>query len=127
LSKQPPYSDSAHIRNVRINDFAVSLGYARLADAAHQQLGGPLGFLDYLDFMTDEAAAEFKSSLNRTEEALPDFIGLHVEEAIELAQRLDLELRVIRIGANEWHTADQRANRVTIEVEDGVVTRARVE
>ncbi len=65
--------------------------------------------------------------LSRTEDALPEFIGLRVEEAAELAQRLDLDFRVIRIHENEWHTSDKRTTRVTVEVEDGVVTAARAE
>jgi hypothetical protein len=77
--------------------------------------------------MTDDTAAEFRRTLARTEEALPDFIGLRVEKAIELAQRLDLDLRVIRIHENGWYGSDQRHNRVTVEVEDGVVTGARAE
>ena len=77
--------------------------------------------------MTDETAEESRRWLAKTEEALPDFIGLRVEAAIELAQRLDLELRVIRIHEIEWHTSDLRVNRITAEVEDGVVTSARAE
>lgn len=59
--------------------------------------------------------------------AIPEFIGLRIEEAAELAQRLQLNLRVIRIHENEWHTSDMRSNRVTVEVEDGVVTSTRAE
>jgi hypothetical protein len=75
--------------------------------------------------MTDATTAEFRRMLARTEGALPDFIGLRVEKAIELAQRLDLDLRVIRIQEIEWHTSEQRNNRITVEVVDGVVTSAR--
>lgn len=75
--------------------------------------------------MTKEAAEEYRRLLARTEEALPGFIGLRVEEAAALAQRLDLELRVIRIHENEWHTSDKRTTRVTVEVENDVVTSAR--
>jgi hypothetical protein len=77
--------------------------------------------------MTDDTAEESRRLLARTEKVLPDFIGLRVEEAIELAQRLDLDLRVIRIHEIEWHTSDLRNNRVTVEVVDGVVTSARAE
>jgi hypothetical protein len=76
--------------------------------------------------MTDDIAEESRRLLARTEKALPDFIGLRVEKAIELAQRLDIDLRVIRINESEWHTSDLRVNRITVEVEDGVVTEARV-
>jgi hypothetical protein len=75
--------------------------------------------------MTDDTAEEFRRLLARTQEALPGFIGLRIEEAIELAQRLNLDLRVIRIHENEWHTSDKRTNRVTVEAENGVVTSAR--
>jgi hypothetical protein len=75
--------------------------------------------------MPDDAAEGFRRLLARTEEALPEFIGLRSEEAIELAQRLDLDLRVMRIHENEWHTSDRRTNRVTVEVENGVVTSAK--
>jgi hypothetical protein len=75
--------------------------------------------------MTDDAAEGLRRLRARTEKALPEFIGLRVEEATELAQRLHLGLRVIRIQENEWYASDQRPNRVTVEVEDGVVTGAR--
>ena len=75
--------------------------------------------------MTGDPAEEFWRLRAKAERAIPDFIGLRVEEATELAQRLDLDLRVIRIHENEWHTSDDRSNRVTVEVEDGVVTSAR--
>jgi hypothetical protein len=75
--------------------------------------------------MTDDAAEEFRRLRAKAERALPEFIGLRVEEATELAQRLDLDFRVIRIHENEWYASDQRPNRVTVEVEDGVVTSAR--
>jgi hypothetical protein len=77
--------------------------------------------------MPDDTAKEIRRLRARTEAALPEFIGLRVEEAAELAQRLDLDLRVIRIHENGWYTSDQRNNRVTVEVEDGVVTGARAE
>jgi hypothetical protein len=77
--------------------------------------------------MPDDTAKEFRRLLARTEAALPEFIGLRIEEAAKLAQRLHLDFRVIRIHENEWHTSDKRTNRVTVEVEDGVVTGARAE
>lgn len=77
--------------------------------------------------MTDDAAEEFRRLRAKAERALPEFIGLRVEDATELAQRLDLDFRVIRIHENEWHTSDDRSNRVTVEVENGVVTSARAE
>jgi hypothetical protein len=77
--------------------------------------------------MPDDTAEEFWRLLARTEGALPEFIGLRREEAVELAQRLDLDLRVMRIHENEWHTSDRRTNRVTVEVENGVVTSAKAE
>ena len=78
--------------------------------------------------MTGEnEAEEFRKLRARAQEALPEFVGLRVEEAIELAQRLDLDLRVIRLHANEWHTSDLRRNRITVESENGVVTSAKIE
>jgi hypothetical protein len=77
--------------------------------------------------MTDDIVEESRRLLARTEKVLPDFIGQRVEKAIELAQRLDLALRVIRIQEIEWHTSDLQNNRVTVEVVDGVVTSARAE
>jgi len=77
--------------------------------------------------MPDNIAKEIRRLRARTEAALPEFIGLRVEEAAELAQRLHLDFRVIRIHENEWYTSDDRSNRVTVEVEDGVVTSARAE
>jgi hypothetical protein len=77
--------------------------------------------------MPDDTAKELRRLRARTEAALPEFIGLHIEEAAELAHRLHLDLRVIRIHENEWYGSDQRPNRVTVEVEDGVVTGARAE
>jgi hypothetical protein len=79
----------------------------------------------YRIVMTDDTAEEFRRLLVRTEEALPEFIGLGIEEATELAQRLNIDLRVIRMHENEWHTSDMRTNRITVEVEHGVVTSAR--
>ena len=77
--------------------------------------------------MTGNAAEEFRRLRAKTEKALPEFIGLRVEKAVELAQRLDLDLRVMRIHENEWHTSDNRSNRITVDVENGVVTSARAE
>ena len=77
--------------------------------------------------MPDDTAKEFRRLRARTEAALPEFIGLRVEEAAELAQRLHLDFRVIRLHENGWYTSDDRSNRVTVEVEDGVVTGARAE
>jgi hypothetical protein len=75
--------------------------------------------------MPDDTAKEFRRLRARTEAALPEFIGLRVEAAAELAQRLNLDFRVIRIQENEWYGSDERPNRVTVEVEGGVVTGAR--
>jgi hypothetical protein len=75
--------------------------------------------------MTDDTAEEFRRVLARTEAALPEFIGLRVEDATKLAQRLHLDLRVMRLHENGWYGSDQRPNRVTVEVEGGVVTGAR--
>jgi hypothetical protein len=75
--------------------------------------------------MNGDPAQEFRRLRAKAERALPEFIGLRVEDATELARRLDLDLRVIRIHENEWHTSDDRSNGVTAEVEDGVVTSAR--
>lgn len=77
--------------------------------------------------MLGDAAEEFRILRARTEESLPGFIGLRIEEAVELAERLNLDLRVIRIYESEWHTSDERSNRVTVELEGGVVTSARAE
>ena len=79
----------------------------------------------YHPVVTDDTAEEFRRVLARTEAALPEFIGLRVEEATKLAHRLHLDLRVIRLHENGWYASDQRPNRVTVEVEDGVVTGAR--
>ena len=95
--------------------------------ALHLVTQGNCPFLTYHEDMTDETAEESRRLLAKTEKTLPDFIGLRVEAAIELAQRLNLELRVIRIHENEWHTSELRMNRITAEVEDGVVTSARAE
>jgi hypothetical protein len=77
--------------------------------------------------MTSDAAEGFRRLRAKAEKALPEFNGLRIEQAIELAQRLDLDLRVIRVHENEWHTSDDRSNRITVEVENGVVTSARAE
>jgi hypothetical protein len=84
-----------------------------------------LAFSRYRTVVTKEAAEEYRKLLARTEEALPEFIGLRVEEATALAQRLHLDLRVIRIHEHEWHTSDKQTTRITVEVENGVVTSAR--
>jgi hypothetical protein len=77
--------------------------------------------------MTDDAAQEFRRLRARTEEALPEFIGLRVAEAMELARRLNLDLRVIRVNDNKWFASDERSNRVTVEVAGDVVTSARAQ
>jgi hypothetical protein len=77
--------------------------------------------------MTGGAADEFRLLRSETEKRLPEFIGLRIEEAIELARRLNLGLRAIQSRENEWHTSDEQSNRVTVEVEGGVVTNARAE
>jgi hypothetical protein len=77
--------------------------------------------------MPDDTAEEFGRLLAKTEDALPQFIGLRIEKAKELAQRLDLDLRIIRVHENTWYTSDRRTNRVTVEVENGVVTSAKAE
>lgn len=81
----------------------------------------------YHVIMTGDATKEFRILRSETESRLPEFIGLRIEEAIALAQRLGLDLRAIPIHENAWHTSDERSNRVTVEVEDGVVTRAKAE
>lgn len=77
--------------------------------------------------MTGDAAAEFRRVRARTEELLPGFIGLRAGQAAELARRLGIDLQVIRAGENAWHTSDDRPDRITVEVEDGVVTSARAQ
>jgi hypothetical protein len=68
---------------------------------------------------------ELRQLRARAVKALPEFIGLRTEAAVGLARRLGLELRVIQISENEWFTSDDRSNRITVEVENGVVTGAR--
>ncbi len=80
-----------------------------------------------MQYMNGNAAEEFKRLQSRAEEAIPKFIGLRVEKAIELAESLHLDLRVMRVRENEWHASDERSDRITVDVENGVVTNARAQ
>jgi hypothetical protein len=66
---------------------------------------------------------EFDATLATTWSHAPEFVGLTESESIALAERLGIELRVIR----DDHTAlrkDLRARRVTVDLRTGTVTQA---
>jgi len=76
--------------------------------------------------MTDDAAEEFKKLRARVVAALPEFNGMRIEEAVEFARQHGTDLRVIQLPESGWHTSDERSDRITVEVENGVVTGARI-
>jgi hypothetical protein len=66
----------------------------------------------------------FEAELDRSRALEPEFLGLDLAQARELAERLGLELRVI----DAEHTAltlDLRARRMTVDVRTGTVSHAK--
>ncbi|HEU5269567.1 MAG TPA: PASTA domain-containing protein [Jatrophihabitans sp.] len=73
--------------------------------------------------MTAEHEDSIEVALARTRTLEPDFLGLDLDEARSLADRLGLQLRVID-SDDTMLTADLRARRMTVDVRTGTVTRA---
>jgi hypothetical protein len=67
--------------------------------------------------------ASFEVELVRTRALEPDFIGLSVAEAKQLAIGLGIELRIIDSEPMAL-TADLRSRRITIDVRSGSVATA---
>jgi hypothetical protein len=66
---------------------------------------------------------EFESTLAETKAHEHEFVGLAESEAAELADRLGIELRVIRDDHTALHL-DLRSKRITVDLRTGRVTRA---
>lgn len=62
-------------------------------------------------------------TMERTRSLCPQFIGLEESEAVALASRLKLELRIIRSDRTPL-TLDGRPSRVTVDLRTGRVTSA---
>ena len=62
-------------------------------------------------------------ALAATKSHQTEFLGLTESEAATLADRLGLELRVIRDDHTAVHL-DLRSRRITVDVRSGTVTRA---
>jgi hypothetical protein len=65
---------------------------------------------------------DFEKELAQTRSHAPDFRGLHVSRARQLARELGLELEVV--GPLEPVTADLRSRRMRVVVEKAVVVEA---
>jgi hypothetical protein len=66
---------------------------------------------------------EFDATFAETKSHEQEFIGLNEPEAASLAERLGVELRVIRDDHTALHL-DLRTQRITVDVRTGRVTRA---
>lgn len=67
---------------------------------------------------------EFDAALAETRSHEVEFIGLTESEATALADRLGIELRVIRDDHTALHL-DLRSRRITVDVRTGRVTTAQ--
>jgi hypothetical protein len=65
----------------------------------------------------------FETELARSRALEPQFLGLDLTQARELAERHGLELRVIDAG-HEMLTMDLRSRRMTVDIRTGTVSRA---
>lgn len=72
--------------------------------------------------MTGDVPRDFDEQLAATRARAPEFVGLSEDDARRLGEHYGLLLRVVAPGAIV--TADLRPHRVTLVVQDGVVTRA---
>ena len=50
--------------------------------------------------------------------------GMREGDAVHLVKNAGLEYRVIHLDISEWHTSDQRLQRITIEVQGDIVVGA---
>lgn len=73
--------------------------------------------------MTAENQDSIEVALARTRALEPDFLGLELDEARLLADRLGLQLRVID-SDDIMLTADLRPRRMTVDVRTGTVNKA---
>lgn len=73
--------------------------------------------------MTTEGEQSFEAQLARTRALEPDFLGLELDEARLLADRLGLELRPIET-IDSPVTLDLRSRRMTVVVGTGTVSWA---
>lgn len=67
---------------------------------------------------------DFDAELERSRALEPEFLGLDLEQARELAERHGLELRVIDVG-HPMLTLDLRTRRMTVDVRTGTVSHAK--
>ena len=73
--------------------------------------------------MSVEGEDSLEVQLARSRALEPDFLGLDLDEARLLADRLGLQLRVID-SDDTMLTADLRARRMTVDVRTGTVSQA---
>lgn len=73
--------------------------------------------------MTAENEDSIEVELARSRALEPDFLGLDLEEARLLADRLGLQLRVIDAD-HTMLTADLRPRRMTVDIRTGRVSQA---
>lgn len=88
----------------------------------------PAGTLEGMTGMNDsrqafEALQQQRASLEGYRKR---FIGLSAGDARRLAGELKLNVRIMDLDADEWHTPDIRHDRLTLDVKDGRVADAEV-
>jgi hypothetical protein len=66
---------------------------------------------------------EFEAVRAETVTRAPAFVGLTTSEVTALTGRLGLAVRVMTTES-QWRTADAHPRRITVRVQDGIVTRA---
>jgi hypothetical protein len=66
---------------------------------------------------------DMDAEIARTRAREPEFLGLTEPEAVALADRLGLQLRVLH-APDDAMTMDYRPSRITVDVSTGSVTRA---
>jgi hypothetical protein len=72
-----------------------------------------------------EALENVRTSLDRTRAVGRQLIGLHLEDAQELATRLRCRLRVVRRDGKALAiSADLCTNRINVETEDDIVVES---
>jgi hypothetical protein len=69
----------------------------------------------------------FRTSRTSAETLAPALVGLSEDYAIRLVTGTGLQVRVVTIdGTGQIITDDRRSDRINLDVEDGVVTKAEV-
>lgn len=70
-----------------------------------------------------EASKRTRQEHERIRQALPEFIGLSIDEATELARHLGIRLSLIDVHDDSWGTLELQFTRMTLYTEKGRVVR----